>query len=181
MGKVGRTLAAFGLLLVSACAAPTQISSNKAQDYTAQPTRLFVVTDVGSDFGNDFANSFQAKLINIASDCGSAAEVSRISALELDDSTRRREIDGFKPDVFLSIRRNGGTKMSSGQLVDVIYDVRLVDIQSKRIVWRAAVTFYRGGTIIPSTDRGAALAVDITNKMKEDHIFRTCEVIKAKS
>ena len=45
----------------------------------------------------------------------------------------------------------------------------------------AAVTFYRGGTIIPSTDRGAALAVDITNKMKEDHIFRTCEVIKAKS
>ena len=73
------------------------------------------------------------------------------------------------------------SKMSSGQLVDVIYDVRLVDIQSKRIVWRAAVTFYRGGTIIPSTDRGAALAVDITNKMKEDHIFRTCEVIKAKS
>src|SRR5580765_4544364 len=167
MGKVGRTLAAFGLLLVSACAAPTQISSNKAQDYTAQPTRLFVVTDVGSDFGNEFANSFHAKLINIASECGSAAEVSRISALELDDSTRRREIDGFKPDVFLSIRRNGGTKMSSGQLVD---------IQSKRIVWRAAVTFYRGGTIIPSTDRGAALAVDITNKMKEDHIFRTCEV-----
>jgi hypothetical protein len=38
------------LPLVSACAAPTQISSNKAQDYTAQPTRLFVVTDVGSDF-----------------------------------------------------------------------------------------------------------------------------------
>jgi hypothetical protein len=99
----------------------------------------------------------------------------------LDDSTRRREIDGFKPDVFLSIRRNGGTEISTGQLVDVIYDVRLVDIQSKRIVWRAAVTFYRGGTIIPSTDRGAALAVDITNKMKEDHIFRTCEVIKAKS
>ena len=44
MGTGGRTIAAFGLLLVSACAAPTQISSNKAQDYTAQPTRLFVVT-----------------------------------------------------------------------------------------------------------------------------------------
>ena len=53
--------------------------------------------------------------------------------------------------------------------------------KAKRIVWRAAVTFYRAGTIIPSTERGAALAVDITTKMKEDHIFRACEVIKAKS
>lgn len=33
---------------------------------------------------------------------------------------------------------------------------------------------------VPS-DRGAALAVDITNKMKEDHIFRACEAIKTKS
>ena len=73
------------------------------------------------------------------------------------------------------------TKLPNGALVDVIYDVRLIDVQSKRIVWRAAVTFYRGGTaIVSAADRGAALAVDITNKMKEDKVFRGCEVITPK-
>jgi hypothetical protein len=146
MGTGGRTIVAFGLLLMSACAAPTQISSNKAQDYTAQPTRLFVVTDVGSDFGNDFANYFQANLINIASDCGSAAEVSRISALELDDSTRRQEIDGFKPDVF--IRFAVTAERYRPQLVDVIYDVRLVDIQTRESCG-APRSHFIGAALIP--------------------------------
>ena len=176
------TILALSSLLLCACVAPTQISSNMAQDYTAQPKRLFVITDVGSDFGDAFANSFQSKLLNIAADCGSALQLSRISTLELDDSARRSEIATFKPDTFLSIRRNGGTKLQSGQIVDIIYDVRLIDIQSKRIVWRAAVTFYRGGTaVVSAAERGTALAVDITNKMKEDHVFRACEVIKTKS
>jgi hypothetical protein len=181
MGRGIRTVIALSWLLFSACVTPTQISSNKAQDYTAEPKRVFVVTDVGTDFGEDFANAFQAKLLAIAADCGSAAQLSRISALELDDRARVREVDTFKPDTFLSIRRNGGTKLPNGALVDVIYDVRLIDIQSKRIVWRAAVTFYRGGTaVVSAADRGAALAIDITNRMKEDHVFRTCEVIKTK-
>jgi hypothetical protein len=181
MNAAPRTVIAVSFLLLTACVAPTQIASNKAQDYTAQPRRLFVVTDVGTDFGDDFANSFQAKLIAITADCGAAAELSRISALELDDRARAREVDTFKPDSVLSIRRNGGTKLPNGALVDVIYDVRLIDVQSKRIVWRAAVTFYRGGTaIVSAADRGAALAVDITNKMKEDKLFRGCEVITPK-
>ncbi len=176
-----RAVTAVSWLMLTACVAPTQIASNKAQDYTAQPKRLFVVTDVGSEFGDEFANSFQTKLIAIASDCGTSAELSRISALELDDRARAREIDTFKPDSFLSVRRNGGTKLTNGAIVDVIYDVRLVDVETKRIVWRAAVTFYRGGTAIVSTaERGAALAVDITNRMKEDKIFRGCAVIMPK-
>jgi len=181
MNFAHRVVITVSFLLLTACVAPTQIASNKAQDYTAQPRRLFVVTDVGTDFGEDFANSFQAKLIAITADCGAAAELSRISALELDDRSRANEVATFKPDTFLSIRRNGGTKLSNGALLDVVYDVRLLDVQSKRIVWRAAVTFYRGGTaIISSADRGAALAVDITNKMKEDKVFRGCEVIAPK-
>src|ERR1700722_17366884 len=101
MNSGPRSVIALSFLLLTACVAPTQISSNRAQDYSSQPRRLFVITDVGTDFGNDFGNSFQTKLLAITADCGSVAELSRISSLELDDRARAAEVDKFKPDSFL--------------------------------------------------------------------------------
>ncbi len=179
--KVSRiALLALISVLVSACAAPTKITSNKAQGYTTEPKRLFILTDIGSDFGKAFADSFQGKLTAIAQDCGAVIEVSKISSLELDANVHTNKMKSFNADASLLIRRNGGT-MNGSLLIHVIYDLRLVDVQSNKTVWRANTNFYRGGTAIPITERGEALAVDITNKMKEDQIFRSCPLIKVKT
>jgi len=167
-------------VLLSACVAPTTIASNKAENYTKEPKRIFVLTDVGSEFGKDFFDSFQAKLGAIARDCGAALEVSRISSLELDEKVHLNKMKTFKADTIMSVRRNGGTRNEYG-IFHAIYNIKLVDVQTNKTVWRADTNFYRGGTAISIKERGEALAVDITNKIKEDKIFRSCEIIKSKT
>ena len=164
-------------LVLWACAPATRVQSNKAQDYANEPKRVFVLTDVGSDFGDEYAQAFQERLTGIAKDCGAVLEVSRVSSLELDNSARTTRMNEFKPDVVLSIFRAGGTRNQYG-LFHVIYDARLQDVESKKLVWRANFSFHRGGGLIPIADRGRALAVDITNRMKQDGIVRSCPVIK---
>lgn len=86
----------------------------------------------------------------------------------------------FKADTIMSVRRNGGTRNEYG-IFHAIYNVKLVDVQTNKAVWREDTNFYRGGTAIPIKERGETLAVDITNKIKEDKIFRSCEIIKSKT
>ena len=181
--KVGRiALLTFISVLVSACfVAPTRIASNKSENYTSEPKRIFVLTDVGTEFGKDFSDSFQRKLTAIAKDCGAALELTRISSLELDENIHLNKMKAFNADTLLRVKRNGGTADQYGTLLHVIYDVRLVDAPSNKTVWRANIDFHRGGIGIPITERGEVLAVDITNKMKEDKIFHSCEIIKSKT
>jgi hypothetical protein len=168
-------------VLVSACAPQTKIATNKAQSYSGDPKRIFVLTDIGSDFGADFGEAFRAKLTSIAAQCGAEMEVSRISSLELDENVHNIRMKKFGPEAVLSIRRNGGTKNQYGALIHVIYDVRLIDARSDKVVWRANTNFYRGGTAIPLKDRAETLAIDLTNQMKTDGIFHACELIKPKA
>ena len=111
-----------------------------------------------------------------ASRAGATAQLSMISSLELDDNVHLRRAKAFNADTVLSIRRNGGTKSQYGNIINVIYDSRLWDTGTNKVVWRSSAQFVRGLTPLP--DRGQQLAIDITNKMKEDGIFRSCAVVK---
>ncbi len=166
--------------LLSACAAPTKIVSNKATNYTAEPKRIFVLTNIGPDFGQDFSDSFQGKLAALVRGCGAVVEVSRISSLELDESVHAARMTKFRPDTLMTLRRSGGTRNEFGLLLDARYDAKLIDVRSNKTVWRAEAVFNRGGTAIPLSHRGEAFAVDLTNKLKEDGIFRSCEAGQAK-
>jgi hypothetical protein len=161
------------------CAPATKIATNKAGGYTSEPKRVFVVTDVGTDFGDEFYDAFQRKLTEIIQDCGAQLQISRMSTLELDPGVHLKKMKAFNADTMMTIRRNGGTKSQYG-LYHVIYDVRLIDVPSDKTVWRANTNFYRGGTLIPISDRGEVLAVDVTNSMKQDRIFSACPVITPK-
>lgn len=80
-------------------------------------------------------------------------------------------MNAFKPDAVVSIRPNGGTKEAyGGRLLHAIYAVRLIDFKTRKTVWRANVDFYRGALVIPINGRGEALAVDVSDKPKENHI-----------
>ena len=166
-------------LLLSACAAPTQVQSNKAEFYTAEPKRIFIVTDIGHEFGQEFFSAFAQKFNAIVSNCGADSQISTISSLELDESIHEKKMEAFGADTALSVKIKGVTSTQNTKvIINVIYDARLVDLNTKKMVWRANFNFYRGGTAIPIAKRGEALAIDITNKMKEDKIFQSCSVIK---
>jgi hypothetical protein len=118
-------------------------------------------------------------MIPIAKECGAAIQIESISALQLDESIYDKKIKAFNPDSFLSVRRAGGTVSQNGGIILVIYDVKLTDMPSNKVVWRANIRFPRGINSI--AERGEALAVDLTNKMKDDQIFRSCPTINAKT
>lgn len=168
------------LLLVSACVNPTKITSNKAPGYSKELKRLFVITDIGAEYGAVYADTFGSKLQAIAKDCGVELEISRVVPLELDSSKHVTRMKAFNPDAVLHIRRNGGTKDQYGNLFHVIYDSRLIDMPGNKAVWRSSTGFWRGGTAIPIAERGEALAVDLTNKMKQDGLLGACKVIATK-
>ncbi len=63
------------------------------------------------------------------------------------------------------------------RLLSAIYDIKLIDASDKKTVWKAQVDFKRGNSgFTPPREQGPALAIDITNKMKEDKILRGCEI-----
>ncbi len=171
------TASIIGLAILSGCVLPTTITSNKSPTYKTEPKQIFVITDVGSEFGDEYFNAFQKKMTSITKDCGANITMSRITPLELDESTHLKKIKEFNADSIISIKRNGGTR-DQYRLFHVIYDIKLLDVRSNKIIWRAETNFYRGGTIIPLQERGEALAIDITNKMKEDKLFNNCKIIK---
>lgn len=166
-------------ILVSACAAPAHMTSNKATSYTKQPKRVYVMTNVGDEWGNDYYNAFKGKIAEILRQCGVESELSRISSVELDEKVHTKRARAFKADAVLSIRRSGGTKNQYGTIIDVNYDSRLYDVDTGKVVWRStAARFIRGLT--PVADRGEELAVDITNTMKADGIFPSCPKVASK-
>ena len=165
-------------ILISACAAPAHMTSNKAATYTKQPKRVFVMTNIGDEWGQAYYEAFQAKMVALLKECGTEARLDRISRLELDESVHSKRARASNADALLSIRRTGGTKNQYGTIIDVNYDSRLYDADTGKVVWRSSAKFIRGLT--PIADRGEELAVDITNQLKEDGIFGSCPKVASK-
>lgn len=181
MGKrVGRFAAAGLMLLAAACAAPTKIESNKSASYTGEPQRIFVLAEAVDEWGNGFVSGFEKQLVEVLRQCGATVQLSRIGKLDLNDKARAEEMRRFNPDAVLSLRRNGGTKSQYGNVLNVIFDARLLDVKSNSNVWRSSSTVVRGSSAIDVAERGETFAVELTNKLKQDQIFRSCPIIEVK-
>jgi len=102
--------------LITGCAAPTRIISNKSDSYNKEPKNVLLITDIGASFGTDFTNAFSQKFTDIFQQCGSSVAISRISTLELDENIHLKKIEELKPDSILRISRNGGTKDQYGRI-----------------------------------------------------------------
>lgn len=165
------------LVAGTGCVTSTKVASLKAADFSGEPKNIFIITNAGTEYGDEFYDGLKDRLTEIFSECGASSGFSRMPLLELDGSVHVRRAIEFNADYILSVRRNGGTQSDIG-LFHVIYDVSLYDQKRRKIVWKARTDFYRGGLIIPARERGGALAIDLTNKMKEDGIFSACQKIK---
>jgi hypothetical protein len=167
---------AVGILigaLVGCASGPSKIQATKAEDYAKHPKRMFVVSAVGTDWGDEYARAFQNKIGALGRECGTAVEVSRVNTLELDEHAQANKMRAFQADSLLTISRNGGTRNQYG-LINVVYNLSLRDVAANKLVWRADINFFRGATARPVTERGEALAIEITNKLKDDRILANC-------
>jgi hypothetical protein len=166
--------------LLASCAAPSRIESNKAANYTTEPKRLFVLTAMHPEWGPNFAVAFEQRLGEVLSACGVTTQFGRIGALDLDEKAKVEQMRRFGPDAVLTMRRNGGTKDQYGTLLNGVFDSRLSEVKSGATVWRASSTVVRGALVTDVGERGAVFAVELSNKLKQDGIFRSCPIVELK-
>ena len=180
IATTSKVLGLVALLALAGCAPATRIESNKSAAYTPQPKRVYVYTEIHPEWGNAFTAAFEKRLGAILNECGAASQFGRIGNLDLNEKAKVEDMRKFGADAVLTARRNGGTKDQYGLLIVGIYDSRLADVKTGDTVWRASSTVSRGGFTIDLAERGDAFAVELSNKLKQDQIFRTCPVIELK-
>jgi hypothetical protein len=167
--------------LAAACAPHAQITAVKAPDYAGDPKRLSVIESMGPALGDTYLASFQTRLQDAVRDCGLEADFivrpPAQPALSLDNGTETRErraegqrIQQFKPDAVLGIVAKSyvaNEKMHA--TLEVTYVLDLVDMRSRKTVWKAEVVMRPG-----LGEGGAPLANDIVARLAKDGILRHC-------
>lgn len=164
----------FALIPLATACAPIKIESNKAAAYTTVPTRIVLVTDLGTDFGADYAIAFMETFSKGAADCGITLLQSTSSWLGMNDKTQQEAIRTFGPDAVLTMRRTADSVVDRDKnVVIAAYDFGLVDQKSRKLVWRAQTRVARP---YPQemTREGQEFAVYVVSKMKQDELFGTC-------
>jgi hypothetical protein len=178
--KLKKVILLIALGVATGRAISTPVESNKAASYPGDPKRIFVITDIGTEWGKKYADAFQQKMTEVARTCGANTHFFYLTSLELEPPKPEAQILAFHADAVLSIRRDGGVKDKFGNVKVQNYDIRLLDVKTDKLVWRARVNFSGKAIemitalIYSKADDGEALASDLTDKMKADLVFRTC-------
>ena len=168
------------LSIVAACAPETKITTNKMPDYVGNPKRLFVFSRIEGDFGDEFTPTFNDMFVKIAKECGADAELVTTLPESSDNQDSMAKMKAFNPDTVLSITRGAGLATRPDMLtpssvtVARTYNLQLIELPSQKTVWRANAVFRRGSGLVKGSDRGQTLAIEITDRMKSDGIFRSC-------
>jgi hypothetical protein len=184
---------AIGLALLGACSARTDIATNKDQNYTREPQRLMVIEAMGTPLGSD-TKTFQATLSQQIKDChiftnyvitprevSDPAYASDDKAVAEWKAKRDAFIRRFHADTFLTIGEtqyslqtlyHNGSEMSQS-ITQIIYQLALIDVPTRKTVWKAVVTLHTGIAHM-GTDPGTQLAEDIVAKLRGDGIFQHC-------
>jgi hypothetical protein len=185
------------LCVVAGCAARTTIATNKDESYTREPARLMVIESMGAPLG-EYTKSFQDTLSKHIKDCHvftnyviTPAEMSS-PTLSLDDKAvkdwlakRDAFIARFRPDTVLAIAETQYTRRTlsrngvpiSTSVPEIVYELALTDVPSKKNVWKAQVTLHTG--IGAGNDPGAKLADDIVARLDQEGIFHGCPATAA--
>ncbi len=164
--------AAFCIFL-TACASQTRVSANKAADFTREPKRIFVATNIGDELGAGYKAGFQKSVTELFKSCGVSTEFVFLSPLELDESIYDKKRIAFQADTVLTIHKAGGNRDQYGLITLGIFDAKLIDVETSKVVWRGNLSTSRGGSLSNQVV-GESMAVGLTNRLKSDQILRSC-------
>lgn len=172
--KIAITLAGMTVVvgaLLNGCAPVSRVQSNRAYDYRDEPRRLFVIANMGIGAPAGVYLGFERGMREFAARCVKDIDFSRVDALELDSAVHDRRLREFDPDTHLILRFIGGAKYHS-QIVELRYDAQLVDMSSKKRVWRAAMSIRSG--LNSNEVVGEQMANDLVERMRADSIVKQC-------
>lgn len=168
-------------ITLSACASRVSIDTNKAQNYTKQSRRLFVVEVV--DARLPISQPFRENFTKLTKSCGVTlgyflrhAQEQSLALETSDQQTARQntEIAKFRPDSVLGVTPTSFVSGSRSGLQTVNYSLELLDPASRKLVWKAAVTLHIGA-YSGATSWGETLATGIVDRMKQDGILGSCD------
>ena len=183
-------------LLLAGCSygiATAVVVSKKANDANTSPKRLLVQSHLvssvdGENFGPFFARAFNEKLIEGLENCGTTTTVFTVTGVELGNGEFLKQMDAFKPDAVMVVRRAGGGVFASGFGLWVanfgisLYDASKESLAkyrggggSLKVVWRASLSLNRGAPARDDLERaGRIMATELLKQMKEDGFFPGC-------
>lgn len=172
-------------LFLAGCTKSATIISKKADFYTSQPKRIYLLTNVGSGFGTYFLKYFQTELTKTLNECGIMVKFSIMPTIKRDtdivkgQAKQKKEMKDFNSDSFFTIKYAGGTR-NRVDLFHAHYKLNLLDVKSDKTVWVADIDFYSPVYSDSRSARGKILANDVANKMKEDGILKNCNPVTSK-
>ena len=149
------------------CRATTSIATKINPTYNNKIKRVFVISNISSSLGNSTAKDFEQSILSELRSNNIQADIATVLELDIDINLYKERLNEFNPDTILTIKDIGGTKNERGIIIDVLFDVLLID-KSDIIIWRANVKFIKGDS---EKDDGFILAKDIFGKLKEDGII----------
>lgn len=169
IARVGAFMLAAALL--SGCAPVSEVHSNRAHDYRAEPKRLFVIANMGAGAPAGVYLGFERGMREFAARCVGEIGFSRVDALELDSAVHRRRMSAFDADTNLVVRFLDGAKYHN-QVIELRYDAQLVELPSERPVWRANLSIRSG--LNSNEVVGEKIANDLIEQLRLDSILKKC-------
>jgi hypothetical protein len=172
-----------------ASCASTSTKTNKDIAYSAHPTRIFVVANLGA-FGAGFPIEFEKRFVTDVTSCGGTVEFSKVLTLEIANPlslgnspdalsasrARMEQIKSFSPDVILTMRVAHTTRTQFGQLLDVTVETYIWDAKSGKKIWAGLSAERTGGMLTPDSTRAQSLYDDLANKLRADRMIPSCAV-----
>jgi ABC-type Fe3+-hydroxamate transport system substrate-binding protein len=179
-------LASVGL----ASCASTSTKTNKDVAYSAHPTRIFVIANLG-EFGVGFPNEFERRFVTDVTSCGGAVEFSKVLSSEMVNPlslgtspdavsasrARMEQIKSFSPDVILTMRVAHTTRTQYGQLLNVTVETYVWDTKSGKKIWAGLSAERTGGVLTPDSTRAQSLYDDLANKLRADRMIPSCAAL----
>jgi hypothetical protein len=179
--RLRRILRACAMVsLMAGCAPHSDITANKMPEYQQEPKRIFVVSYIGNDYGGNFYDDFKERLASGIRACGADFELTTVSPLDLDNKVHVARLAAFRPDAVLSLKHPNGTIGTRNQqgIIHLIYAADLVEMASKKTVWRANIDFHTGDAYRAQFSGkgyiGEALADEMIGQLKKDGILHSC-------
>jgi ABC-type enterochelin transport system substrate-binding protein len=101
-------------------------------------------------------------------ECNVQTKYYTVNKLDLNPNSINEQIKNYSPDVVMLMDRTGEVVNKNGTILNSTYDVRLLDTNTNKYVWRASVDFNSDRWI---DDGSKELATEIIAKLKQDRII----------
>jgi hypothetical protein len=180
MKALSRLAFLLAAMMTAGCTHLSMRGHVAASDYTANPTRIYVLNGLDERFSPAMPQQFNDAFTAAIAPCGVSTAAYRASGLQLNvGSTIEAQLKEFGADAVLVIRQTERVYYE-GQVVRMAYVATLNDVAQKREVWKADFTM-GGGAFADKSGLGPRLANMIVRRLGEDKIVKTCTSLPAAS